>query len=142
LKSLACGVGNILTAVCRFGPPSPYVPAPFDAVACGVGHRDRLTARPSSLPLGPALLLFGTHIPCGVGQCFTKRSSDTLLFVSKFKASLLVHFRSMWSLAVGVGMLWVGDDPNPVAPVRGTNGGSRYAFVAIYINSDNFGIIS
>jgi hypothetical protein len=47
--------------------------------------------------------------------------------VAKFSVSVDVLRRSMWSLAVGVGMLWVGNDPNPVAPVWGTNGGSWYA---------------
>lgn len=33
----------------------------------------------------------------------------------------------MRSETVGVGMLWVGDDPNPVPYVRGANVGSREA---------------
>src|SRR5690606_7463574 len=36
--SCAAGVGHILTAVWRFGPPSPCVPAPVWQLACGVGH--------------------------------------------------------------------------------------------------------
>jgi hypothetical protein len=49
----------------------------------------------------------------GVGQNFTQRSKVTALFVCLFKTPV-VFFRSMWSLAVGVGMLWLGDDPYPV----------------------------
>ena len=44
----------------------------------------------------------------GVGQNFAQRSSDTVLFVSKFSTSLLVDCRSIWSEAVGVGTLCVG----------------------------------
>jgi hypothetical protein len=33
-------------------------------------------------------------------------------------------------------------NPDPVSPMRGANGASRYAFVAIYINSNNLGVIS
>jgi len=40
----------------------------FELFATGVGHIERLTALPNSLPLGPARRAFGTHIPCGVGH--------------------------------------------------------------------------
>jgi hypothetical protein len=63
----------------------------------------------------------------GVGHIFANRSSDTDLLVAKFNVSVDVLRRSMWSLAVGVGMLWVGNDPYPVPPVWGTNIGSAYA---------------
>jgi hypothetical protein len=63
----------------------------------------------------------------GVGQNLTQRSSETDLLVSGFRTSVDVDSRSMWSWLVGVGMLWVGKDPNPVPDVRRTNGGSWYA---------------
>jgi hypothetical protein len=63
----------------------------------------------------------------GVAHILANRSRLTLLLVAKFNVSVDVLRRSMWSCAVGVGMLWVGNDPYPVAPVWGTNIGSAYA---------------
>jgi hypothetical protein len=108
------GVGQSFTAVCRFMPPCRFGPrpAPVDPFARGVGHirSDWLTARPSSLPLGPLLRPSGLK-PCGVGQMGFKKSrgdrpADRIAEALVFEAS------------------GVGNKPDPVSPVRGANGGS------------------
>lgn len=55
-----------------------------------------------------------SHPSQGSGQRRTHRSRETLLLVEKLRTSCEVLRRWMWSCAQGVGMLWVGDCPNPV----------------------------
>tara|TARA_Y100001934_G_C11908811_1_gene565698 strand:+ start:142 stop:570 length:429 start_codon:yes stop_codon:yes gene_type:complete len=63
----------------------------------------------------------GTPLACvsESGQNRTNLSNDTLFPVSGFIFSVLVDCLSMWSLAVGVGVIFRGDDPNAGAAVRG-----------------------
>ena len=112
-SSLAVGVGHIRTA-----PPSVvprFVPTVFPTpLTCGL-----------SCPVGVGHIC-GVPLACvsASGQNFTNLSSETLLPVSGFSFSLLVELRSMWSLAVAVGIILRGDDPDAVASVRGIDGAS------------------
>lgn len=62
----------------------------------------------------------------GVGKNFTQRSSETALFVPALSTPVVLR-RSIWSEAVGVGTLWLGNKPKPVPYVRGANVGCWYA---------------
>jgi hypothetical protein len=76
VPSVARSVGHIRAAPNRVGLPLMYVSEPLSlSAATGVGQSDRLTARPSSFPLGPLLRPSGLK-PCGVGH-----NEDTISFV-------------------------------------------------------------
>jgi hypothetical protein len=94
------------------GKVSAETGAPFQSRAEGVGQISRLTARSNVKACRP----FSRH-------------AGLVDFIRMERPSL--------SATVGVG-----HDPDSVPPVRGTNGASRYAFVAIYINSDNLRVIA
>src|SRR5688500_2796063 len=103
------GVGQYCAAARRpLRGSSATLPRFSPSVALGVGHM------PLAFAAFRELLPPSSPVVRGVGQKRTQRSSDTDLLVSGFNVSVDVLLRSIWSCAVGVGMLWVGDDPYPV----------------------------
>jgi hypothetical protein len=121
--SLTVGVGHLVMKSVSVSPECAAVAflrltvelrVDFESPRVGVGIR-WLTARPSSLPLGPgrrACPSFG--IPCGVGHRSPRKFRGGRPPVRRATALVL--------LASGVG-----NDPEAVAPVRGADGGSRNA---------------
>jgi hypothetical protein len=116
------------TCVLRFEPgldlcaerPPPRSASP----RVGVGHCSAsFTARPSSFPDGPGRRGPGWQIPCGVGhvRCCTTLSR----FGNRVCAFAIAS--SVNSAAIAEHARGVGHKPDPVPPVRGANGRSRYA---------------
>lgn len=108
-QSDACGVGHSLTAVCRFMPPSPCNPAPVWQFAWGVGHFS--SARMISVRFAPDDLRpeQGRGVGKGARKFRGERPADRSAIAFVFVAS------------------GVGNNPDSVPPVRGTNGARWYA---------------